>query len=190
MSASGPALRRAVFLDRDGVLNEERGFVCCSADLRPLPGLATALRRLREAGWLRIVVSNQSALARGLVSWGELTRIHRLLRDACEDELDAILVCPHHPHEGLLAMTRRCSCRKPAPGLLRHAGHAFGLDPAQCWLIGDAVRDIAAAHAFGCPSIGIRGAKLPALEDWPEPTPPPRHVARDLPEAVDWLLAH
>jgi D-glycero-D-manno-heptose 1,7-bisphosphate phosphatase len=180
---------RAVFLDRDGVLNAERSYICRPEELELLPGVADALRRLGTAGFLRIVVTNQSAIARGLLDFERLTQIHAKLREGCEGELDAILACPHHPSAGSSPLTRRCICRKPAPGMLVQAQQSFGLSPQECVLVGDTPGDLGAAHAFGCPGIVVLGPKIERPEDWPHEAPRPACFVRELGEAVDWILA-
>ena len=182
------AARRPVFLDRDGVLNVERSYVTAPEQLEPVPKLTQALRRLGEAGFLRIVVSNQAAVARGLLDFQGLARIHQRLRNACEEELDAILACPHHPEVGETALTRECPCRKPGDAMLRHAQRAFDLDAARCFLVGDAVRDIEAAHRFGARAALVLGSKLQEPADWPMERAAPERFVHDLHEAVEWIL--
>ncbi|PIE22219.1 MAG: hypothetical protein CSA62_13575 [Planctomycetota bacterium] len=184
----GPG-HKAVFLDRDGVLNVEQGFITSADQLKPVPGLVSALRRLGQAGFLRIVVTNQSALARGLINFHELCRIHQKLRALCEEELDAILACPHHPEAGNSALTRSCPCRKPNGGMLRHAGQVFSLDPERCVLVGDAVRDIEASHHFGAKAALVLGPKLAHSRDWPQDRTAPEFFAKDLEQALEWILS-
>lgn len=176
--------RRAVFLDRDGVLNRERGFVLQPAELEPVDGLARDLRSLSEAGYLLVVITNQSAVARALLDWPTLRAIHERLQRAADGALDAIYVCPHHPSAGATPMTRACNCRKPSPGLLQRAARDLHLDLARSWLIGDAPRDVAAAHAVGAQPILVCGEKCKSAAQWPAQATPPVAFVQDLTEAT------
>lgn len=155
---------KAVFLDRDGVINRERAdYVKSWQELELLPGVLPALRQLAALGLPVAVISNQSAIGRGLVTAQTIAEIHRRLRRQVVEaggRIDAFYVCPHRPDE-------QCGCRKPRPGLLLEAAAAFGLSPAECVFIGDAVTDAQAAAAAGCTALLVRtgrqGAQLDAL---------------------------
>ena len=147
----GKVLRRAVFLDRDGTLNKDVGYVHRKEDWQWLPGVAEALKRLRAVGYVLVVVSNQSGIARGMYDREAL----RLLEEWVNEELaaknaaiDAWYYCPHLPE-----ITGPCECRKPEPGLLLQAARDLDLDLANSWMIGDRVRDVQAGLAAGCQSI-------------------------------------
>ncbi len=147
----GKVLRRAVFLDRDGTLNKDVGYVHRKEDWQWLPGVAEALKRLRAVGYVLVVVSNQSGIARGMYDRESL----RLLEEWVNAELaaknaaiDAWYYCPHLPE-----ITGPCECRKPEPGLLLQAARDLDLDLANSWMIGDRVRDVQAGLAAGCQSI-------------------------------------
>ena len=139
--------RRAVFLDRDGVLNESivregKPYAPSSiAQLRLLPGVEDALQSLREAGFLNVVVTNQPDVASGKAKQVDIDAIHRELLQKLA--IDAVKVCFHSDADG-------CSCRKPKPGLIVDAARELGIDIAQSFLVGDRWRDIGAAHAAGC----------------------------------------
>ena len=139
-------MRPAVFLDRDGVINENRpDYVRHWADLTLLPGALTALRRLAGTAWPIIVVTNQSGVGRGLIPASRAQAINDRLRRtvrAAGGRIDAVYMCPHAPWDG-------CDCRKPAPGLLQRAAVALNLDLPRSILIGDALTDLAAAEAAG-----------------------------------------
>ena len=147
----GKVLRRAVFFDRDGTLNKDVGYVHRKEDWQWLPGVAEALKRLRAVGYVLVVVSNQSGIARGMYDREAL----RLLEEWVNAELsaknaaiDAWYYCPHLPE-----ITGHCECRKPEPGLLLQAARDLELDLANSWMIGDRVRDVQAGIAAGCQSI-------------------------------------
>jgi D-glycero-D-manno-heptose 1,7-bisphosphate phosphatase len=143
---------QAVFLDRDGTLVDELGFLRRPEDLRLLPRAAEGVRAFNAAGWRTIVVTNQSGLARGLFTADDLAAVHARLEAALAEEgarLDAILHCPHHPEEGAPPLRAACECRKPAPGLLLEAARRFGLELGACWIVGDSRRDIEAGRRAG-----------------------------------------
>ncbi|MFW6107955.1 MAG: D-glycero-alpha-D-manno-heptose-1,7-bisphosphate 7-phosphatase [bacterium] len=150
---------RAVFLDRDGTIIPETGARTADPDVEPLPGAIEAVRRLRRAGFLLIVVTNQSGVARGYYTEAELAVMHERLLAKFERggaQIDDLYYCPHHPDEAEIAEYRRdCDCRKPKPGLLLRAAdeHDIALDAS--YAVGDSPRDVAAARAAGC-----RGAAL------------------------------
>jgi len=160
-----PPQRKAVLLDRDGVLVEDTGYITSEDALRLLPGVPAALAALRDAGFLLVVVSNQSAVARGMISLERLFEIQaaldRLLarRGAA---LDAAYFCPHHPSEGDPPFRRDCPCRKPRPGLIERAAREWSLDRAACFLVGDSERDFAAAAAAGVRALSV-GAAVPGV---------------------------
>jgi D-glycero-D-manno-heptose 1,7-bisphosphate phosphatase len=139
-------------LDRDGTLIEDVPYLADPAALRLLPGAAAALRRLRRAGFACVVVSNQSAIGRGLLTHQRLAEIHDELRRQLAAQgaaLDAIYYCPAAP-EGDDRTASKHPDRKPAPGLLRRAARELGLDLGASWMIGDTVRDLLAGHNAGC----------------------------------------
>lgn len=140
--------RPALFLDRDGVLIEEVNYLCDPAQVRLVPGAAAALRRQQAAGRALVVVTNQSAVARGMLDLDGLRRIHARLDALLRAEgvrLDGLEYCPHHPE-----FTGRCACRKPEPGMLLRAAHRHGLDLPRSWMIGDTLADLEAGRAAGC----------------------------------------
>jgi len=139
------APRRAIFLDRDGTLLDELGYLARPEDLRLIAGVGPPLVKLREAGFFLCVVTNQSGIARGLLDEDDLAAIHERMRTELEREgayLDAILHCPHHPKHGTPPLRRDCHCRKPSPGLILEAASRFAVDLSQSWVIGDSARDL------------------------------------------------
>jgi D,D-heptose 1,7-bisphosphate phosphatase len=177
--------RPAVFLDRDGTLIEERGFPAQEQDIVPLPGVSRALARLSESGFLRIVLTNQSAVARGLYDEERLEVLHEDLRDKLAAQgggVDAIYYCPHHPDGKAVAYAFACTCRKPARGLLDLAVRELDLDVARSVFIGDAPRDM-------FPDAGPARARILLRSGHPLPADATADlIADDLSKAVDWLL--
>lgn len=183
---------KAVFLDRDGTLNVEVDYLADPARLALLPGVPAALRRLREGGFRLCVVTNQSGVARGLLDEETLHRIHVRLAELLAAEgvaLDSIGYCPHHPREGAPPYRRACRCRKPAPGLLEEAIERFGLDPARCYGVGDALRDVDAAEAVGARGLLVRTGKGARQERDARAAARVLDVVDDLPAAAEWILA-
>lgn len=182
------ARRPAVFLDRDGTLNAERGHLRDARDFELLPGIPQALQSLRAAGFRLVVLTNQPVIARGEASAADVAAVHRRL----EWELgkggafvDAIYVCPHHPDSGFPGerddLKVACDCRKPEVGLFERACRELEIDPAGSWMIGDQTRDIEMARRAGLRSIlvqtGVAGQDgcFDAVPDL---------IAADLPAAV------
>ena len=173
-----PKKRPAAFLDRDGVLIEDSGFIGEPDAVRLLPDVPLALRRLHEAGYARIVVSNQSGVARGYFSNEDVERVNDALAGMLAGDgarIDAFYVCPHYD-EG-------CDCRKPAPGLIRKAVAEHALTLQGSAVIGDRGSDIALAHAVGIPGI------LVASPRYPYAGPEPDARVGSLLGAVDWMIA-
>jgi D,D-heptose 1,7-bisphosphate phosphatase len=146
---SADSLSPAVFLDRDGTLNEERGFLASPDELELIPGVCPALKALRNAGYRLVVLTNQPVLARGEVSDEKLAAIHRRLEWELGKEgayLDGIYYCPHHPDAGFpgerVELKIECNCRKPNTGMVESACRELYLDPARSWMIGDRSMDI------------------------------------------------
>ena len=180
-SIVAPQLRGAIFLDRDGVLNEavvRDGTPhppAAPADLRIPAGTAQALARLKERNFLLLVVSNQPDVARGTQQREAVEEMGRRLR--AELPLDDVLTCYHDDQDG-------CDCRKPRPGLMTRAATRYGIDLSRSYLVGDRWRDIDAGVNAGCKTVWIdRGY----LEQAPASVPDAR--VKSLPEAVDWILA-
>jgi D-glycero-D-manno-heptose 1,7-bisphosphate phosphatase len=171
--------RAAVFLDRDGVLNErpaEHQYVISPAGLRWLPGARDAVARLSRAGYPLIVVSNQRGIARGLLSWHALKQIENSMRADLESAgalVDAFYYCPHD-------LAERCGCRKPAPGLLLQAAAELQLDLRASVMIGDTEEDIEAGRAAGCVTIRLAEPGSSSAADL---------VLPDLPAAATAVLA-
>lgn len=177
-----------VFLDRDGTLNEDTGYVKSPAEMILLPGVGTALARLKQAGARLVVVTNQSGVGRGYFTVTDLEAIHAKLRSSLAEDgvmLDGLYFCPHRPDE-------RCHCRKPARGMVDRAVAELQVDLSRAYVIGDSVRDVELAKQVGARSLlvmtGPSGTE--ALADLTARGLPPDHVAEALPQAVEWMFAH
>lgn len=148
------ALRPAVLLDRDGTILVEKNYLADPADAELIPGAAEALRRLADAGFALVVVSNQSGIARGLYGEAEYRAVDARMRELLRQhgvEIEASYHCPHHPD-----FTGPCDCRKPAPGMFERAIRELGLAREGSWLVGDRLRDVEAATALGARGILVR----------------------------------
>ncbi len=148
--------RRAVFLDRDGTINVEKNYLHRVEDFEFIPGAPEAIRRLKQAGFLVIVVSNQSGVARGYFPLEDVQRLHAHLQAELarfDTAIDAFYVCPHHPHEGVGEYRRECDCRKGNPGMLLQAAADFDIDLSASFMVGDKVADIEAGKRSGCRSV-------------------------------------
>lgn len=159
-------LRPAAFLDRDGVINEDDHFVHRPEALRFVSGAPQAIRRLNEAGYLVVVVTNQSGVARGLFDLAEMDRFHEHLRTELAlhaARLDAIYACPYHP-EAIVPLYRADHPdRKPRPGMILRALADLPIERAGSFLVGDKPRDLEAAQAAGLPGHLFRGGDLDAF---------------------------
>jgi D-glycero-D-manno-heptose 1,7-bisphosphate phosphatase len=189
--------RPAIFLDRDGVLVEDCCLLTHLDQLRILDGVPAALARFQAAGFQLIVITNQSVVARGLISEDELAEIHaemcRQLAAAGAPPLDAIYACTHHPEAALEAYRIECDCRKPRSGALLRAAREHDLDLAASYLVGDRITDIAAGAGAGCRTVLVRSTAsddppLMTLEPLDESLAPD-HRCADLQAAADWILA-
>jgi len=208
----------AIFLDRDGTINEEIGYMDRMEKLRLIPGAAQAIRLINESGMKTVVVTNQSGVAREIFTESFVAEIHAHLREMLRAEgalIDAFYFCPHHPTEGQGAYLKTCDCRKPAPGLILRAAAELRLDPARSYMVGDTLKDIEAGARAGAQGILVRtgfgeeaiaelgpdeeprehGDMMPhrlpiekAGSQGETGTVRPVHIAGDLLGAVQWIL--
>ncbi len=161
---------RCVFLDRDNTIMEDPGYLTDPSAVKLLPGADLALQSLVRAGYRLVVVSNQSAIARGLLTEEGLERIHNELRRQLSDRgvrLDGIYYCPYHPEGTVEEYARESQDRKPNPGMLLRAAGELDVDLPNSWMIGDSARDVEAGQRAGCRTIRVRvkGGEDQADED-------------------------
>ena len=182
-----------MFIDRDGTLTDEVGYVNHPTRLRLLPRSAEAIRRLNAAGVAAVVVTNQAGIARGYFSEAVLDAVTAelvaQLRDAGA-RLDGIYVCRHHPSEGEPPYRSRCECRKPEPGLIRQAARELDLDLARSVVVGDRPSDLELASVVGAKRVLVLTGY--GLGEWEYRRDrfavEPHHVASDVLDAVEWAL--
>ena len=187
-------MRKAVFLDRDGTINEEVHYLHKPEDLRLLPGAAEAIRRLKEAGFVTVVVTNQAGVARGYYTCEDVEALHRYLNQELEKtggHIDAFYYCPHHPVHGIGVYRKVCRCRKPGIGMYEMAERDFAVDKAHSYMIGDKRLDIEAGHNYGVESILVgtgygRELKREAEENGEAPFYD--YYAEDLPAAAQFII--
>lgn len=148
--------RPAVFIDRDGTISEEIGYVNHPSRYRVYPYAPPAIRLLNEQGWLAVLITNQAGVARGYFSEDMIGAVHQILIDELARggaRLDALYYCPHHPSVGETPYRLDCDCRKPKPGLIWRAAGELDVDLGRSWMIGDRFSDLQLAR-----NAGVRGA--------------------------------
>jgi len=158
-----PTPKPAAFLDRDGVLNEDLGYVSDPSRFNWMPGAMEAVRLLNDRGYLVIVITNQSGIARGMYTEQDFQALTRWMQDELMRygaRLDAVYHCPHHPTDGRGAYRKDCRCRKPGTGMLEKAARDFSIDLKNSLLVGDSQRDMEAARAFGVRPLHFTGGNL------------------------------
>jgi D-glycero-D-manno-heptose 1,7-bisphosphate phosphatase len=174
-------MRKAAFLDRDGVINRKAPqgqYITRWEELEILPYVPEAISKLNSAGWLVVVITNQRCVAKGLVTEQELKQLHEKMLSALAQSgarIDAIYSCPHE-------LDDQCECRKPAPGMLLRAASELSIDLDRSWMVGDSTIDIEAGRAAGCRTIFIQDAQQHARVQ-------ADRFARDLHAAVNTILA-
>jgi D-glycero-D-manno-heptose 1,7-bisphosphate phosphatase len=183
-------MKRAIFLDKDGTLIEDVPYNCDVRLMRLMPGASGGLRRLQAAGYVLIVVSNQSGVAHGKFSVEALDAVEATLRSHLEDHrirLIGFYYCPHHPEGFVSPYARSCDCRKPFPGLLIRAASERGVDLAASWMIGDILHDVEAGRRAGCRTILLDNGHETQWQLSPHRCPD--YMVDDLESAADLILA-
>ncbi len=186
-------MKGAVFLDRDGTVSEEVGYINHIDRFEVYPWTADAVRKLNDAGTPVFLVTNQSGVARGYFPEDLVNEVHRRLNETLAlagAHLDGVYYCPHHPEGRKAAYRMFCDCRKPAPGMLLRASRDHGIDLTRSCMIGDRYLDLETGFRVGARGVlvlsGYGKGEYEYLRDqWPRP---PDHVARNLADAVDYVL--
>jgi D-glycero-D-manno-heptose 1,7-bisphosphate phosphatase len=186
--------RQAIFMDRDGTVCDEVGYVNHVDRVRVPERSIDAVRRANEAGFLTVVVTNQAGVARGYFEESLVHEVHERIREtlaAGGARLDGVYHCPHHPEMGSERYRKDCRCRKPGPGMLERARDEMGIDLGASYMVGDSIKDIEAGRAVGATTVLVltgygRGEREHRSHLWKVE---PDHVAGDLLDAVDWIVA-
>jgi histidinol-phosphate phosphatase family protein len=175
-------MKRAVFLDRDGTINEDTGYIGSPERLRLIDGTVDAVKKINEAGMMVVIISNQSGVGRGYFTTEAVETVNNRLRNILGKggaKIDAFYYCPHHPDEG-------CRCRKPRTGLVLRASKELGIDLSSSYVIGDKVSDIEMAYKSGAKAVlvltGYGTEHKGLLKRSPD------FIAKKLSEAVDWII--
>mgnify|MGYP001285062081 CR=1 FL=1 len=177
----------AVFMDRDGTINEEVGYLSRLEELKIIPEAFEAIRLINESGMKAVVISNQSGVARGYFGEEFLERVNTRLNEILWEKgarIDAFYYCPHHPSAGEGIYRKACECRKPEPGLLLAAARDMDIDLPRSFMIGDMLKDIEAAKRVGTKGILVRtgyGSNITITDK-------PAHIADNILGAVKWIL--
>jgi D-glycero-D-manno-heptose 1,7-bisphosphate phosphatase len=185
-----PPLRKAVFFDKDGTLVIDVPYNVDLQRIKPALGAYQAARRLSQAGYLIVIVSNQSGVGRGYFTLDDVDKVAQYLRDLLNAEsvpLAGFYFCPHFPGGVVAQFAGSCDCRKPAPGLLHCAAAELHIDLNRSWMIGDILDDVEAGHRAGCRSILC---DVGSETEWVRsPLRTPDHVVTDLLAAAEIILA-
>lgn len=187
-------MKRAVFLDRDGTVSEEVGYVNHVGRFRLLPRAAQGIRRINESDYLAVLVTNQAGVARGYFKESLVIAVHERLEELLAENgahLDGIYYCPHHPTAGEPPYRQDCDCRKPKPGMVLAAQRDLNIDVAQSFMVGDKHSDITFAQSVGMQGVLVKtGYGLGEIEQWSaEWTEQPDQICEDLLDAVEWILS-
>lgn len=186
----------AVFLDRDGTINEEVGYLDSLDKLKIIPGTYEAIRLINESEMKAVVISNQAGVARGLFPEDFVKITHEYLQNALRKKgayIDNFYYCPHHPTEGIEPYRQVCNCRKPAPGMLLQAAQDLNIDLTRSYLVGDRFNDMEAGKKIGVRGILVKTGFGQSLlqDDGPDEATPenkPDFIAADILEAIKWIL--
>ena len=184
-------MRPAIFLDRDGTMIEDAGYLTRAEDIAFYPWTVDAIRALNRAGFTIVVVTNQSAIARGLLTEAGLAEIHERLDERLQAggaRVAAYYYCPHHPDGPVAAYATKCDCRKPACGLVDRAVRDLDLDPARSFVVGDKWVDVGLARGVGAISVLVRTGYGAAEEATPPSDLQADAIVDNLAAAASWIL--
>lgn len=182
----------AVFLDRDGTINEEVGYLDNLEKIVLYPGVIPALKLIRDHNMKSVVVTNQSGVARGICTEQFVSQAHSCIQEMLRHRgvsLDAFYYCPHHPRVGLSPYRTNCLCRKPGVAMFHKAADDMGIDLTKSYMIGDTVNDIEAAGNAGVIGILVKtGYGMDALRELCSSRHKAHYIAEDILEAVEWII--
>jgi D-glycero-D-manno-heptose 1,7-bisphosphate phosphatase len=185
----------AVFIDRDGTINEQMGYINHLSRFVIFPGVSEAVRLLNKNNFWVIIVSNQGGVARGYYPMELVNEIHAFLKSSLKDEgsvIDGIFFCPHHPAGIVREYSSECDCRKPKPGLINQALETFDIDMSNSYVVGDRYVDIELASRLNLKGILVKTGYGLGEIDYVLPQEPvkPSCIAQDLLDAVKWILGN
>ena len=178
----------AIFLDRDGTINEEVGYLDSLEKLKIYPNSPQAIRLINESGMKAVVITNQSGVARGYFNENFVRTVHLRINEILQRKgayIDRFYYCPHHPTEGRETYLRSCNCRKPNPGMLIKASEELNVDLSSSYMVGDMVKDIELANRVGSRGILVKtgyGEYVMSSDI------KPAYIARDILDAVTWIM--
>lgn len=186
----------AIFLDRDGTINEEVGYLDRPERLRIIPAAFDAIRLINQSGMKAVVISNQSGVARGFFTQERVREINALIQNNLQQRgafIDRFYFCPHHPTEGAALYKKDCDCRKPQPGMLYQAARELEIDLARSYMIGDRYLDMETAGRAGVRGVLVLTGcgRQEAKGEGPDRETAdnrPEHIASDILEAVRWIM--
>ncbi len=184
-------MNKAVFLDRDGTIIEDVGYLNSPEQIKFIPGSIEAIKKLNENGYKVVVITNQSGVARSLISEDMLQTIDKTIQKKIlngDAYLDMIYYCPHHPEAGHYPYKQECDCRKPAPGMINKAQKDLNIDLTKSFMIGDKTSDIEAGQRVGIKNILVLSGRGQGEKD--KIKTQPDLIAKTLKEAADWILAN
>ena len=185
-------MRRAAFLDRDGTILDELGYLTPASEIVIYPWSMDSVRLLKRAGYAVVMITNQGGIGLGLYDHDFVTATHDALTERFANagaEIDGWYYCPHHPEAVVEEYRVKCGCRKPAPGMLYDAARDLQLDLKRSWVVGDQWRDVQLAHVVGARSVLLRTGHGTAQEQaWPKDVAPPTATTDNLVAAVSWIL--
>lgn len=185
-------MRPAVFIDRDGTIIEEAGYLDRVELIAPFPWSAPALRALKAAGFAIVVVTNQAGVARGYFDEPFVRQVHDRLDEMLKAEgvaVDGYYYCPHHPDGVVDPYRRACHCRKPAPGMVLAAARDLDLDLARSFVVGDKWLDVELAQNVGAAGILVRTGYGRAIEETPPEGVRAETIVDTLLDAADWIMS-
>ena len=185
-------MNRAVFLDRDGTINMDYGYINHPEKIDLISGAGEAIKKLNDAGFKVIVVSNQAGIARGLATEDQVQSCNKTVLKKVLNTggiIDAIYYCPHHTEHGTHPFKQKCNCRKPDIGMITEAQKKFNLDLSKSFMVGDKTTDIEMGKNAGLKTVFVLTGKgegqKPLLN---EKKLTPDHIGKDITEAVDWII--